>query len=469
MIKGEFNIRDRLISLIESRDWKSLKNEIEKLDAVEIIELFENLDEKEKLIIFRLLDDQKTKIVFKKLTAAEQQDIVEGFVESSSRITKYRVAKLLNNIEPDDRTSFLEELPEEVAKQLINKLSPEQRGIANKLLKYPKDSIGRLMTTEFVAIKPEFTVQKSFEHIREFGHKSETLNIIYVVDDHSVLIDYITVKELILAQPEEKINNLIDHKFISLKAEDDQETAIQVFKEYDRSALPVVGENGTLLGIVTFDDIMDVAEEESSEDFHKFGGMEELDFPYVKTPFFSLIKKRSGWLIILFIGEMLTATAMGYFDEEIAKAVVLALFIPLIISSGGNSGSQAATIIIRAMALKEISPKDWWYVMKKEFLSGLLLGSFLGVIGFLRITIWQFAGWYNYGENWSLIAWTVGVSLIGVVLWGTLSGSFIPIILKKLGLDPATASAPFVATLVDVTGIVIYFMVALAFLSGTIL
>ena len=290
MIKGEFNIRDRLISLIECKDWKSLKNEIEKLDAVEVVELFEKLDEKEKLIIFRLLDDQKTKIVFKKLTAAEQQEIVEGFVESSSRITKNRVAKLLNNIEPDDRTSFLEELPEEVAKQLIDKLSPKQRGIANKLLKYPKDSIGRLMTTEFVAIKPDFTVQKSFEHIREFGHKSETLNIIYVVDDHSVLIDYITVKELILAQPKEKINNLIDHKFISLKAENDQETAIQVFKEYDRSALPVVGENGVLLGIVTFDDIMDVAEEESSEDFHKFGGMEELDFPYVKTQFFSLIK-----------------------------------------------------------------------------------------------------------------------------------------------------------------------------------
>lgn len=462
-------MKDRFVNLLENKDWKLLKAEVEHLDSVEIVELFELLNEKERLLIFRLLDEQKTKDVFKKLSHSKQQKIVEGFSDNSRWITKFKLAKLLNNIEPDDRTSFLEELPEELAQQLINHLSPEQRGIANNLLKYPKESIGRLMTTKFVAIKPDITVKQAFDYLREFGHKSETLNIIYVIDEHSRLIDYIPVKDLILANPESKIHELINYKFISLKAEDDQEIAIQIFKEHDRSALPVVDEAGVLLGIVTFDDIMDVAEEESSEDFHKFGGMEELDFPYVKTPFLSLIKKRSGWLIILFIGEMLTATAMGYFDKEIAKAVVLALFIPLIISSGGNSGSQAATIIIRAMALKEISLKDWWYVMKKEFFSGILLGSVLGAIGFFRITIWQLAGWYDYGEHWNLMAWTVGVSLVGVVLWGTLSGSFIPMILKKLGLDPATASAPFVATLVDVTGIVIYFMVALAFLSGTLL
>jgi len=261
----------------------------------------------------------------------------------------------------------------------------------------------------------------------------------------------------------------MDNSFISLNVNDSSDFAVQMFKQYDRVALPVINNEGIIVGVVTVDDVLDVAERRDTAEIQRFGGVEELDYPYVKTPLFSLVMKRAGWLIILFLGEMLTATAMGYFDQEISKAVVLALFIPLIISSGGNSGSQAATLIIRAMALKELSLRDWWYVMKREMLSGLSLGIVLGSIGLLRITIWQALHWYDYGPHWWLVAITIFFSLIGIVMWGTLSGSMIPIILKRFKLDPAASSAPFVATLVDVTGLVIYFSIAAIILRGTLL
>jgi len=256
---------------------------------------------------------------------------------------------------------------------------------------------------------------------------------------------------------------------VSLTDTMDKEEAVQIFRQYDRTALPVVTENGVLVGIVTVDDILDVAEEEATEDIQKFGGLEALDLPYVETPFATLIRKRAGWLIVLFVGEMLTASAMGYFDKEIEKAVVLALFVPLVISSGGNSGSQAATLIIRAMALKEFTLGDWWYVMRRELLSGLALGSVLGTIGLIRITVWQKLGLFDYTEHWLLVGLTVFFALIGIVMWGTVSGSMIPFVLKRLGLDPATSSAPFVATLVDVTGLIIYFSIAAVMLRGTLL
>src|SRR5438477_6244145 len=261
----------------------------------------------------------------------------------------------------------------------------------------------------------------------------------------------------------------MDGFYIKLNLQDSKETAVDLFKQYDRAALPVTNDHNMLLGVITVDDVLDVEEEKNTKEMQRFGGLESLDYPYVKTPFFSLIRKRAGWLIILFVGEMLTATAMGYFDKEISRAVVLALFVPLIISSGGNSGSQAATLIIRAMALRELSFRDWWFVMRREILSGLTLGVILGAIGFLRITIWQEVHWYEYGVHWLLIAITIFFSLIGIVMWGTLSGSMIPIVLKKFKIDPATSSAPFVATLVDVTGLVIYFTIAAIILKGTLL
>ena len=450
--------------LIEERSWKVLKQELNSLESFQIAELIETLPKQEQILLFRILSRESAKEIFSHLSHDEQADIIEGI---ASNVTQ--LSDLLNDLDPDDRTAFFEELPGEVSQRLMQMLSVEERQIATRLLGYPKDTIGRLMTPEYVAVKPYFTVQQALEHIRKFGHNSETLNVVYIVDDNWKLIDDIRIRAIILASPEQTIAEISDTRFVSLNAYDDQETAIKVFRDNDRVALPVTDTDGMLLGIVTFDDVMDVSEEEATEDFQKFGGTEELDLTYTKTPLLEMVKKRSFWLVILFLGEMLTASAMAHFEEEIAKAVVLALFVPLIISSGGNSGSQAASLIIRSLALGELKLKNWWYVMRKEIFSGLMLGSILGIIGFIRILVWQKAGFYDYGDYWAWIGASVGLSLICVVLWGTLSGSMIPIILKKFKIDPATASAPFVATLVDVTGLVIFFSVAAILLGGKLL
>jgi magnesium transporter len=348
-------------------------------------------------------------------------------------------------------------------------LSTEERQIAIKLLGYPKDTIGRLMTPEYVAIKSHYTVQQALDHIRKFGHDSETLNVIYIVDNNWKLTDDIRIREIILASPEQTIGNISDNRFVSLNAYDDREVAVKVFQDHDRVALPVTDSDGTLLGIVTVDDVMDVIEEEATEDFQKFGGTEGLDVSYTKTSLFEMIKKRSVWLIILFIGQMFTASAMTYFEEEMEKAIVLILFIPLIISSGGNAGSQAASLIIRALALGELTIRNWWYVMRKEIFSGLFLGAMLAFIGLIRIILWQQLGFSDYGEFWIWVGLTVSVAVVFVVVWGTLTGSMIPLILKRLGFDPAAASAPFVATLVDVTGLIMYLSIAVVILGGRLL
>ena len=457
-------IKIRFQQLIENKSWKNVKHELCNLEPFQIAEIISWLSKSDQLILFRLLSRDQAKEAFQHLSHDEQEDIIEGLAANINKLTG-----LLNDLDPDDRTAFFEELPGAVSQRLMQLLSKEEHEITTKLLGYPKDSIGRLMTPEYVAVKPYFTVQQALEHIRKFGRDSETLNVIYIVDSHWKLIDDIRIKEIILASPEQSISELSDNRFISLNAYDDQEVAVKVFADHDRVALPVTGTDGTLLGIVTFDDVMDIQEQESTEDFQKFGGTEGLDLSYTKTSLLEMVKKRAGWLIVLFLGEMLTASAMGYFDGEIARAVVLALFVPLIISSGGNSGSQAASLIIRALALGELKLKNWWYVMRKEIFSGLMLGTILGSIGFIRIFIWQETGLYDYGEYWVWVGASVSVSLVLIVLWGTLSGSMIPFLLKKLGLDPATASAPFVATLVDVTGLIIYFTIAALFLSGKLL
>ncbi|PYJ89040.1 MAG: magnesium transporter, partial [Verrucomicrobia bacterium] len=317
-------------------------------------------------------------------------------------------------------------------------------------------------------IDDNWTVKEVLDHIREFGRDSETLNVIYVVDDRGKLIDDLRMREFLLRPLEAKVSDFRDRAFIALKVNDSQEEALNAFRKYDRVALPVVDSNGVLVGIVTSDDMLDVAEEEATEDIQKFGGMEALDEPYMRISLLRMVRKRAGWLVILFLGEMLTASAMGYYEGEIAKAVVLALFLPLIISSGGNSGSQASTLIIRAMALGELTLRDWFRVMRKEIMAGLLLGCVLGVIGFMRVAVWsQFST--IYGPHWLLVALTVGFALIGVVLWGSISGSMLPFILRRVGADPATSSAPFVATLVDVTGLIIYFSIALLIMRGAML
>lgn len=400
--------------------------------------------------------------VFKILDIAQQKDIVK-------ELPSAKTAELLNELPADDRTDFLEELPKAAIRDLIKLLDPEERRVTLSLLGYPEDSVGRLMTPDYVYVYQHNTMDEVFATIRKYARNSETIDVIYVINEHGQLVDDVRIRDVILAAPDKRIEDVIDGRVVSLKVNDDQENASQVFKMNNRVALPVVDENNILLGIVTIDDMLWVANEEFSEDMQKMGGTEALNEPYLDIPLLKLFRKRVGWLIVLFIGELLTATAMGHFEDEIAKALVLALFVPLIISSGGNSGSQASTLIIQAMAVGEIHLSDWWRVLKREIISGLLLGTVLGLLGFLRVGIWHSVMPEIYGPHWAMIGATVGFSLIGVVLWGTLTGSMLPILLKKLGADPAVSSAPFVATLVDVTGLIIYFSFAYLFLQGLLL
>jgi magnesium transporter len=454
-------IQPEINALIQSRDVNTLRELLSDLPTPDIAEVIRDIPERDQAVLFRLLPTSKASETFEFIDRETQKNLLRA-------LGQQEVGAILNEMRPDDRTALLEDLPGEVVQQLIALLTVEERVTAQSLLGYPEKSVGRLMTPDYVAVRREWTIAESLQHIRTHGMDSETLNVIYVVDERGILTDDLRIREVLLSPPERRISDLMDESFVTLRADDDQETAVNVFAKYNRVALPVTNAAGTLLGIVTVDDVLSVAQRESSDDIQKFGGMEALDEPYVATPLLQMVRKRAGWLVILFLSEMLTATAMGFFEDEIAKAVVLALFVPLIISSGGNSGSQAATLIIRAMALGEVTLREWWYVMRREILSGLMLGSILGSIGFMRIALWS-AFSPMYGPHWPLIACTVGTSLVGVVLWGTLSGSMLPLVLKRLGADPATSSAPFVATLVDVTGLVIYFSVALLFLSGTLL
>jgi magnesium transporter len=455
------SIQPEIEGLIRARDFATLREVVDDLLVPDFAELIADIEPQDRAVVFRLLPKQRATEVFEYLDHDSQRELIEA-------MAKEDVSAILNDMRPDDRTAFLGELPAPVARDLIARLSPEERRVAQALLGYPEESIGRLMTLDYVAVREEWTIEQVLASIREHGKDSETLNMIYVVDEAGKLIDEIRIREILLAQPQTKVRDLEDSKFIALSATDDRETAVHVFDRYDRVAFPVTDSEGILVGIVTVDDVLGVAQAESTEDQQKFGGMERLDAPYMDTAFFRMVKKRAGWLVILFVGEMLTATAMGFFEKEIARAVVLALFVPLIISSGGNSGSQASTLVIRAMALGEISLADWWRVMRREVMSGLTLGAILGSIGFLRIAVWSAVS-PIYGEHWILVGMTVAVSLVGVVMWGTLSGSMLPFLLKKLGADPATSSAPFVATLVDVTGLIIYFTTAMAIMSGKML
>jgi magnesium transporter len=454
-------IQPELEAFIASRDFGGLQAVFKEMLVPDIAEVIEDIRPTDRALVFRLLPKQTAMETFEFLDGAVQLDLVQ-------ELGKSEVISLLNEMHPDDRTALLEDLPGTIARDLIGAMSPDERRVAQALLGYPENSIGRLMTPEYLAVRPDMPVSTVLENLRKHGRDSETFDVIYIVDAHGVLQDDVRLRELLLAAPDVSIGSILDGIVVSLNVNDDREASIQMFHHYGRVALPVVDAEGVLLGIVTVDDALAVAQEEHTEDIHKFGGMEAIDTPYNATPLLTLVWKRAGWLVVLFLGEMLTATAMGYFENEIARAVVLALFVPLIISSGGNSGSQAATLIIRAMALEEITLGDWWRVMRREILSGVILGIILGCIGFLRIALWS-AFSPIYGEHWLLVGFTVSGSLVGVVMWGTFSGSMLPFLLRALGADPAASSAPFVATLVDVTGLVIYFTVASVILSGTLL
>src|SRR5213596_968533 len=454
-------------SMIEARNFTALREVFRDWPPADVAEVIVDMPEDEQVIIFRVLPHALAADVFEYLDFDAQQKLLHAMAHE-------QVAAILNEMSPDDRTALLEELPSAAARQLIRLLTPEERRIAQALLGYPEGSVGRLMTPDFIAVYENWTVQQVLDYIREHGQDSETLNVIYVVDEHGTLIDDIRMREFLLKPLTSPVRDLMQKTFVALNVTDSQQEALNVFRKYDRTALPVIDSSGVLLGIVTIDDMLDVAEQEATEDIQKFGGMEALDEPYMRIPLWRMVRKRAGWLIILFLGEMLTATAMANYQAELAKALVLALFLPLIISSGGNSGSQASTLMIRAMALGEVTLRDWWHVMRREIQAGLLLGLVLGVIGVIRVSFWvmvdkRYFHHQPYGEHWPLVALTVGIALVGVVLWGTLSGSMLPFILRRVGADPATSSAPFVATLVDVTGLIIYFSIALVIMRGAML
>jgi magnesium transporter len=454
-------------SMIDARNFGALRDLFTDWPPADVAEVIVDLPENDQVIIFRVLPAALAADVFEYLDVEAQQRLLRAMAHE-------QVVAILNEMSPDDRTALLEEMPSAAARQLIRLLTPDERRVAQSLLGYPEGSVGRLMTPDFIAVHEDWTVKEVLNYVRENGQDSETLNVIYVVDDRGKLIDDLRMREFLLRPLDAKVSDFRDHTFFALRVNDSQEEALNAFRKYDRVALPVIDSNEVLVGIVTSDDMLDVAEEEATEDIQKFGGMEALDEPYMRISLYRMVRKRAVWLVVLFLGEMLTATAMATYQDELAKALVLALFLPLIISSGGNSGSQASTLMIRAMALGEVNLRDWWKVMSKEVQAGLFLGILLGVIGIVRVGAWAMIGetYFHrqpYGPHWPLVALTVGIALVGVVLWGTLSGSMLPFILRRVGADPATSSAPFVATLVDVTGLIIYFSIALLIMRGAML
>jgi len=454
-------LQPEIQSLIAERELSILKEILSDWSPADIAELIISFPAKDQVIIFRLLSNELAADTFENLELDTQKELLKAMATSE-------VAAILNEMDPDDRTALLEDLPSAVAKQLIRLLSAEERRIAITLLGYPENSVGRLMTPDYIALKPEWTIEETLKFIRETAEDKETLNIVYVIDDRGKLLDDINIKEFILARPDEKVSDIMDGNFVTLHVEDDQEKAVDVFKKYDRIALPVVDNFDVLIGIVTVDDVLDVAEEEATEDMQKIAAVEVFEEPFPTISLYAMIKKRAFWLTILFVAQILTAIVMGFFENEISKAVVLSIFIPLIISSGGNSGSQAATLVIRAMALGEINLSDWWHIMRREIFSGLMIGTILGLLGFFQVGVLANLS-DTVGAHWMLIGATVAISILGIVLWGTLSGSMLPFILKRFGADPATSSTPLVTTIVDVTGLLIYFTVAIIILTGTLL
>ncbi|HET7322239.1 MAG TPA: magnesium transporter [Longimicrobiaceae bacterium] len=395
---------------------------------------------------------------------------LEQEAEIFARVDPRVAAQLIEAMSADQQADLFRELPEDDRKHLLPRLAPATRQALADLLSYPEDSAGGIMTTEFVGVPATWTVDQVLRHIQHVGRAKETVYSIYSLDEEERLEHVLSLRELMASDRALPLSRVGEHRApVAVTPLADREEVARLISQYNLLAIPVLDERRRVLGIVTVDDVIDALVEEQTEDVQKFGGMAAIEEPYTQIGFLTMVKKRAGWLTALFLGEMLTATAMGHFEAEINQAVVLALFIPLIISSGGNSGSQATSLIIRAMALREVTLRDWWRVALRELPAGLALGAILGAVGVFRILLWQSLGWYDYGGHHLLVAFTVGAALVGVVTFGSLAGSMLPFAVRRLGFDPASASAPFVATLVDVTGLVIYFSVALAILRGTLL
>jgi len=467
-------IQPEIVELVRDGAYSDLRAALIGIPSADVADIISSLEPDQAAVCFRFLPRDEAGEVFAYLAPELQEQVVLKLGDSALRV--------IEGMSADDRVRLLDELPPEVAQRLITSLPAEERKQTQAILGYPPGSVGRLMTPDYIRLRPEWTIAYALDHIRRFGRDAETINVVYVVDDKGVLIDDIRLRALLLGRPEETIESLMKRQYVTLNADQPQEEAVKAMSRYDRTVLPVVDRRGVLLGIVTVDDVQDVAEEEVTEDIQKMGGMQALDEPYMTISLGRLVRKRVSWLAVLFVGEMFTQTAMAGFEDELQRAAILSTFVPLIVSSGGNSGSQATSLIIRALAVGEITVKDWWRVFRRELAAGALLGLSLGIIGLLRIYIWGWLGWFERQEHgvviadslkvqqhYHLFAICIGVAVLGVVLWGTIVGSMLPFILKRIKLDPATSSAPFVATLVDVVGVLIYLGAAAIVLKGTIL
>ncbi len=456
----QHTLQEQFDAVIKTEDKLQIRDFLDHQNISDVALLVEEYPDYESQIIANM-SVHRAASVFKILDLSNQKRIIHELPANTT-------ASLLNELPADDRTDFLEELPSNAVRELIKLLDPEERKITLSLLGYPENSIGRLMNPDYVYVYPENSIDEVFATIRKFGKDSETIEVIYVINQKGELLDDIRIRDFILNPPEKKVHELMDNRVISLNAFDDQETASEVFKMNNRVALPVVSNSNKLLGIVTIDDILWVTSEEFTEDIQKIGGTSALDEPYLDIPLLKVYKKRIIWLIILFVGETLTIAAMSSFQKTLEQVLVLSTFIPLIISSGGNSGSQAATLIIQAMALGEVHVRDWWKIAKREIISGLIMGATLGVLGFLIVySGYQFFD--LFGIHYIRVGFAIGTAVIGVVMWGTIMGSMLPLLLKRLGADPAASSTPFIATLVVVTGLLIYFGTAFLMLKGVLL
>ncbi|HSV87234.1 MAG TPA: magnesium transporter [Bacteroidales bacterium] len=440
----DIKIKAEVLDFLQKKDLISLRQNLKEYDTFQIAEIIEDLPKPNDVFLFRLLPRELAKEIFQHLSHDKQEEIVDSFAKNLGEISI-----LLNDLDPDDRTAFLEELPGEVTQKLLQLLSDQERNVAISLLGYPEDSIGRLMTPEYVSVKPSFTIAQALDHIRKFGHDSETLNIIYVVDDYQKLIDEIRIKEIILASPNKLISDLMDYRYVALNVMNDQETAVKMFKDYDRVALPVVNDEGILLGIVTFDDIMDVVEEESTEDFHKFGSFQSAITNPLKEKAFKMVKYRIPWLITLVFVNIFSSGALATYESVIESMVSLVFFLPLLIGSGGNAGSQAATLMIRSLVVGDVKLYHWYKLLGKEIIVSFMLGAAMAIGVALIASV-----------RAPEIVVVVALTMVLIVMTGSLIGLLLPFIFTKLKLDPATASAPLITSITDICGVVIYFSIA---------
>lgn len=476
-----------VVELVHEGRYSELREALHGVPNADVAEILAELEPKDAAVAFRFLLRDDAAEAFAYLTPEKQEHLLEHLGDEGS-------LRVVEAMSPDDRVRLLDELPEEVAQRLVARLSPESRAVTQAILGYPPRSVGRLMTPDYVRVRPDWTIAHALEHLRRFGRDAETINVVYVVDEHGVLIDDVRLRQILLADPGQTVDNIMNRNFVALRADQPQHEAVQTLQRYDRTALPVVDSRGKLIGIVTHDDVADVAQEEATEDMQKVGGMSALDEPFADASVVSLVQKRAPWLCLLFLSELLTSNTLRFFDSEMSKVIVLSTFVPAIISSGGNSGSQSSTLVIRAMGTGEISIRDWGQILRRELAVATILGGIIGTIGFVRVSIWGWLGWwtqdkldpathnpildpdtgakildFSVQQHFYLLAAAIASSLFGIVLWGSVMGAMLPFVLKKCGLDPAGSSTPFVATLVDVTGIIIYFTAAMLILRGTLL